>query len=193
MRAEAALRDHVKSFAVISVMAETSPRACPVHTLPGSLGLRLREQAWLAGRARPTAHYPVNRDARAAASRFAEPNSQDSPSLDEKDSGSLKPRQRSTDVVTLPAESIWRQDVRSQCRACAPPRGARGSPAAFRCRVGGHGATPHRPLRGNIRFALQARTDPVSLRFPRYLAVRETPNGKVPDLHRLAPSLDAPT
>ena len=133
MRAWAALRYHVKSFAVIFVMAETSPRACPVHTLPGSLDLRPREQAWLAGRTRPTAHYPVNRDARAsasypvnrdaraAASRSAEPNSQDSPSLDEKDSGSLKPRQRSTDVVTLPAESIWRQDVRSQRRACAPP------------------------------------------------------------------------
>ena len=131
-----------------------------------------------------------NRDARAAASRFAGPNSQDSPSLDEKDSGSLIPRQRSTGPATLPAESTWRQDVRDQYRACTPPPQDADHVARSAARGQRARATPHRPLLGDIRSALEVRTDPVSSRF-RHLAVFETPNGKASDLHRLAGSLDA--
>jgi hypothetical protein len=66
VRAQAALRYHVKSFAVIPVMAETSPRACSAFALPSPLGLKIPGKAWLAGCTWRAAHYPVNRDARAA-------------------------------------------------------------------------------------------------------------------------------
>jgi hypothetical protein len=191
VRARAALRYHAKSFAVIPVMAETSPRACSAFALPGPLALRSQGTSLVSALHLTGAHYPVNRDARAAASRFGEPNSQDSPSLDEKDSGSLIPRQRSTGAATLPAESTWRQDVRDPYRACTPPpqdadhlprSAARGQRAR---------ATPHRPFGGDIRSALEARTDPVLSRFPPPCRLR---NAKRQSLGpaRLAGSLDAP-
>jgi hypothetical protein len=49
VRAWSALRYHMKSFAVIPVMAETSPQACRAFALPGLLALRLPEQALVSG------------------------------------------------------------------------------------------------------------------------------------------------
>ena len=176
---------------------------------PARLALRFREKAWLAGCTWRAAHYPLtvmhvqraapgrrritrfNRDARAAASRFAGPNSQDSPSLDEKDSGSLMRRQRSMGDATLPAESTWRQDVRDQHWTCTllrrvrttcrvpPPRGQQAR------------ATPHRPLREISDLLLKCELILYRRDF-RHLVVFETPNGKVSDLHRLAGILAAP-
>jgi hypothetical protein len=84
----------MKSFAVIPVMPETSLPGYPAFSLPGSLALRIPRTSLVSGLHLPMAHSPVNSDARAAPSRFAEPNSQDSLSLDEKDRDSLIPRQR---------------------------------------------------------------------------------------------------
>jgi hypothetical protein len=141
------------------------PVRLPGVRIARPLALRSQGTSLVSGLHLAGAHYPVNRDARAAASRFAEPNSQDSPSLDEKDSGSLIPRQRSMGAATLLAESTWRQDVRDPYRACTPPPQEADhlprSAARQRAR-----ATPPRPLRRSIRSALEARTDPVSLRFP---------------------------
>jgi hypothetical protein len=67
VRARAALCYHVKSFAV---MAETSPRACSASALPGPLALRSQGTSLVSGLHLAGAHYPVNRDARAAASRL---------------------------------------------------------------------------------------------------------------------------
>jgi hypothetical protein len=49
VRARAALRYHVKSFAVIPVMAETSPRACSAFALPGPLALSSRGKSLVSG------------------------------------------------------------------------------------------------------------------------------------------------
>ena len=81
MRARAALRCQMKSFAVIPAMAETSPSAWPAFALPGPLALRPGETSLVSGLHLAGSHYRVNRDARASASRFTEPIPQDSPSL----------------------------------------------------------------------------------------------------------------
>jgi hypothetical protein len=49
VRARAALRYHVKSFAVIPVIAETSPRACSAFALPGPLGLKIPGKSLVSG------------------------------------------------------------------------------------------------------------------------------------------------
>jgi hypothetical protein len=56
----------MKSFAVIPVMAETSPRACSAFALPGPLGLKIPGKSLVSGLHLASGALPRYRDARAA-------------------------------------------------------------------------------------------------------------------------------
>ena len=149
-------------------MAAASLHAWPPFALPGPPWLKIRETSLVSRLHQAGDTLRANRDARAAASRFTEPNSQDSlslgkilPNLGEKGSCSLTPPRAVHGHATSCVGSARRQPYEASTGPAIPPRRCKppSGPLPRRSASPGYAA---QTSRNGIRPALAAEPGPVS-------------------------------